>query len=225
MPLVHYCSFCHARVPTIDGMKRHYAQKTECRKMFQAEIGKSIVTVFDEEIDVPLQPPSPKAHLSDDESLTENDDAAMPGDDFAPRPAHARSPTADSILAGPKPKRVRVEEVDDDDAPTIGRYTEEYPGRVADALGKDKTKFERIRDDQMMEGIEPHAPFADEEEWELVRWLMKNVGQSKADDFLKLPIVSHSFISSNYTITNSALADEESVEFINAQQPFPSREG
>ena len=88
----------------IDGMKRHYAQKTECRKMFQAEIGKSIITVFDEEIDVPLQPPSPKAHLSDDESLTENDDAAMPGDDFAPWPTHAWSPTADSILAGPKPK-------------------------------------------------------------------------------------------------------------------------
>ena len=41
-----------------------------------------------------------------------------------------------------------------------------------------------------MDGMEPHAPFADEDEWELVRWLMKNVGQKKADDFLKLPIVS-----------------------------------
>ena len=95
---------------------------------------------------------------------------------------------------------------------------------MADALGKDKTKFEKIHDDQSMEGMKPHAPFADEE-WELVKWLMKNVGQTKADDFLKLPIVSDSFLSCNYIITNCALADEESVEFINSQQQFPSREG
>jgi hypothetical protein len=57
-------------------------------------------------------------------------------------------------------------------------------------LGTEKTKFEKIRDEQKMDGMEPHAPFADEEEWELVKWLMKNVGQTKADDFLKLPIVS-----------------------------------
>jgi hypothetical protein len=57
-------------------------------------------------------------------------------------------------------------------------------------LGSEKTKFEKIREDQKLEGLEPEAPFADEEEWELVKWLMKNVGQTKADDFLKLPIVS-----------------------------------
>ena len=94
---------------------------------------------------------------------------------------------------------------------------------MADALGKDKTKFEKIHDDQSMEGMKPHAPFADEEEWELVKWLMKNVGQTKADDFLKLPIVSDSFLSCNYMITNRALADKELVEFINAQQHSFSR--
>jgi hypothetical protein len=48
---------------------------------------------------------------------------------------------------------------------------------VADSLGKDKTKFEKIHDDQTMEGMKLHAPFADEEEWELVKWLMKNIGR------------------------------------------------
>ena len=195
--------------------------------MFQAKIGKSIITVFDEEIpdDTPLQPPIPKAHLSNDESLTNNDDAVVPGNNFVSWSTHAQSPTADNIFPSPKAKRARVEEVDDDDAPTVGRYTEEYPGQVADALGKDKTKFEKIHDDQSMEGMKPHAPFTDEEEWELVKWLMKNVGQTKVNDSMKLPIVSDSFLSCNYIITNCALADEESVEFINAQQQFPSREG
>jgi hypothetical protein len=49
--------------------------------------------VFDEEIpdNTPLQPPSPEAHLTDEESLTDNDDAVAAGDDFVPRPAHAWS--------------------------------------------------------------------------------------------------------------------------------------
>ena len=41
-----------------------------------------------------------------------------------------------------------------------------------------------------MEGLDPWAPFSNEEEWQLARWLMKNVGQSKTDEFLRLPIVS-----------------------------------
>ena len=191
MPSAHYCGFCHNRVPTIDGMKRHYARAAECRKKFQAEIGKSIVTVFDDEIpnNAPEQPPSPEAHLSDNESLPA-DDVPIAGDDFIPRPMHVRSSTPENTSSGQQSKRAWVEEVEDEEAPKVGRYTQEYPSRVADTLGSDKTKFEKIRDDQKTEGIEPHAPFADEEEWELVQWLMKNVGQTKADDFLKLPIVS-----------------------------------
>ena len=73
----------------------------------------------------------------------------------------------------------------------MGRYTQEYPGCMADTLGTEKTKFEKICDKQKMEGLKLHAPFADEEEWELVKWLMKNVGQTKVDDFLKFPIVSN----------------------------------
>ncbi len=37
------------------------------------------------------------------------------------------------------------------------------------------------------------GPFADEDEWQLAEWLLKNVGQMQADAFLKLPIVSFCF--------------------------------
>jgi hypothetical protein len=114
----------------------------------------------------------------------------MAGDDFIPGQTHSRSPTADENPSGQQSKRAWVEDVEDNNSPDIGRYTQEYPSRVADTLGSEKTKFEKIREDQKLEGLEPEAPFADEEEWELVKWLMKNVNQTKADDFLKLPIVS-----------------------------------
>jgi hypothetical protein len=191
MPSVHYCGFCHGQVPTIDGIKRHYARKAECRKKFQAEIGKSIVTVFDDEIpDATQLAPSPEALQSDDGSQPGEIDVAM-GNDFIPGQRHSRSPTAEEVSSRQRSKRAWVEEIDDEDSPEVGRYTEEYPGRVADTLGTDKTGFEKIREDQKMEGLEPEAPFADDDEWELVKWLMKTVGQTKTDDFLKLPIVSN----------------------------------
>jgi len=86
-------------------------------------------------------------------------------------------------------RNTQVEEVENEDEDDVGRYTEEYPGHIATTLGMDKTKCKKIQDGQMMEGLEPHAPFTNEDEWELVKWLMKNVGQIKADNFLKMHIV------------------------------------
>ena len=83
-----------------------------------------------------------------------------------------------------------MEEVEDEDAP--GRYAEEYPRRVADILGMGKTEFKEVREEQIEMGFEdnPCAPFKDKDEWELARWLMKQVSQTATEEFLKLPIVS-----------------------------------
>jgi hypothetical protein len=40
------------------------------------------------------------------------------------------------------------------------------------------------------EGEDEWAPFADREEWGLAEWLIKSLGQTCTDEFLKLPIVS-----------------------------------
>ncbi|KAG1721587.1 uncharacterized protein EDB91DRAFT_1240293 [Suillus paluster] len=39
-------------------------------------------------------------------------------------------------------------------------------------------------------GLDPWAPFADAEEWGLVKWLVSRVGQNAIDEFMKLPIMS-----------------------------------
>jgi hypothetical protein len=146
---------------------------------------------FDDKIPGSLQPaPSPDPPSSDNESPMEDGDVGVGDNNFIPGQVHSRSPTVKEVSSGQHSKRARVEEVKDEGSPQVGRYTQEYPGHVADTLGTEQTKFEKIQDEQKMDGMEPHALFADEEEWELVKWLMKNVSQTKADDFLKLPIVS-----------------------------------
>jgi len=101
MPSVHYCGFCHSQVPTIDGMKRHIARKADCCQKFQAEIGKSIVMVFDDKIPCSPQPePRSNSPLSGDDSPTEDDDIRMGDNDFVPTQTHSRSPTVEEASSG-----------------------------------------------------------------------------------------------------------------------------
>ena len=86
MPSVHYCGFCHGQVPTIDGMKRHYAQKAGCYEKFQAKITKSIMAVFNDEIpSAPQLMCSPEDLQSDDGPQPGKIDVPIAGDDFIPR--------------------------------------------------------------------------------------------------------------------------------------------
>ena len=150
------------------------------------------MAVFNDEI--PIAPQlmcSPEDLQSDDGPQPGEIDVPMAGDDFIPRRRHSHSLTTKEDSSGQQPKRARVKETDDEDSPEVGRYTEEYPGCVVNALGVERTRFEKIHEAQKIEGLEPEAPFADYDEWELVKWLMKTVGQTKADEFLKLPIVSN----------------------------------
>ena len=118
MPSVHYCGFCHSQVPIINGMKRHFAQKAECRKRFQAEIGKSIVTVFNDKIPGSPQPmPNPDPPSSEDESPMEDVDVGEVYNNFIPGQVHSRLPTVEEASSGQQSKRAWVEEVENEDTP------------------------------------------------------------------------------------------------------------
>ncbi|KII83453.1 hypothetical protein PLICRDRAFT_85659, partial [Plicaturopsis crispa FD-325 SS-3] len=57
-----------------------------------------------------------------------------------------------------------------------------------ETFGASKTSFETIRDEQVLRGAEIWGPFVNEEEWDLAKWLMLNVGHNQAEAFLKMPI-------------------------------------
>ncbi|KIK14334.1 hypothetical protein PISMIDRAFT_117262, partial [Pisolithus microcarpus 441] len=80
-----------------------------------------------------------------------------------------------------------------DDTPirsSEGRFAEKFDGIAAKILGSRDTVFES------MEAVENMwAPFHSEGEWELARFLMKNIGQTRIDEFLKLDIVRQNGVS------------------------------
>lgn len=89
---------------------------------------------------------------------------------------------------------ILMEEFEDESAPgKVQRcWVEEFPTEkhARAHYGPGPTKFQSIQDDQILQGAEILGPFESEEEWELAKWLIKNMGHNQTDVFLKLPIVS-----------------------------------
>lgn len=71
------------------------------------------------------------------------------------------------------------------------RFVQSYPSQVAATLGQAETRFEAIKREQGEQCLEPHGPFVDSEEWELVKWLFQRVGQNGIEEFTKLKMVSY----------------------------------
>jgi len=89
-------------------------------------------------------------------------------------------------------KRTRVEEENEalPPWPASGCFTEQYTGTTATALGRKQTVFESLEAAELEKGKGDWAPFCDEDEWEFACFLMKNLGQTKIDELLKLAQVS-----------------------------------
>ncbi|KAK0493964.1 hypothetical protein EDD18DRAFT_1355885 [Armillaria luteobubalina] len=91
------------------------------------------------------------------------------------------------------PGTVTIEEVEDIDLELTCQwhYQWDFPDNKAGApLHHGKTTFQHIRNKQILKQEEVLGPFQDDEEWELAKWLIKNMGHSAAEEFLKLPMIS-----------------------------------
>ncbi|KAF9235882.1 hypothetical protein BU15DRAFT_89436 [Melanogaster broomeanus] len=172
----HHCSFCGKSLPTSTGVKKHIMNRPECRQLWEKTVVSRLnsISVFDEP-----EPSSQDQHGdNDDPSIP---DARIPPhsplaapdamEDWEP-PHNRRHPRALSVEALESPKRIRqggqIEDVpDSEEIRSTGRFFERFT-----------TAGEVLR--------ESLSPF--EEEWDLSAWMMRHLGQTRVDEFLKLPI-------------------------------------
>ena len=105
-------------------------------------------------------------------------------------PYRSPSPVDPSVDHPRKRQRVNIEDVEDMECGS--RNHEKFPGLVAEVVDEGVTMYQDLLEEQIAMKRHSWAPFGDEEEWQLAKWLMRNVGHSAIDDYLKLPIVSRS---------------------------------
>lgn len=192
MPPTACCGFCgKGPFPTHAGLSKHIQRAPACREASKEELCQYIANVWQEY----------NPHTSVERSHTRDTPPSFLDDEY---PDHinldADINTAGDIESTGEPPT--VEEVPDDRTqphnsipsqtiPGNTCFVETYPAeaKAGAAWGTGTPKFEAIRKEQAEIG-KYWGPFEDEDEWRLAEWLIKNVGQTQTDKFLKLPIVS-----------------------------------
>jgi hypothetical protein len=174
------CGFCLKELSNAKYVQLHIINTPKCRKARDRELNRrsppsSVDTASDSNSpDEPMVVDNPDGfadHTEADSDYNPNDQSAA-NDDMI----------SNQLQSG--------EEDEGGDRP--GRYAEEYNlADVAHILRKSRTDFEALKQEQIYAGLgkKPWAPFEDEDEWQLARFLIKEVSQTATNKYLKLSIV------------------------------------
>ncbi|KAJ6603507.1 Zn-finger domain-containing protein [Mycena vulgaris] len=197
------CPYCSKGVPTRAGVKHHITKSRACHREWQKTLaGDTSFTVDHEEAELRVDeaedepaPCTPSPVPSDDD----DDDPMGVADKFVPS---AQEAPEEPGLAPPRSRRATVEEVmDEDDPQKFARFVEPYEdeksGRppAGRPLRRGETLFQHMRARQEAAGATKFAPFQDGDEWDLARWLSKNVSQIATDEYLELPTTKKAKLS------------------------------
>ncbi|KAJ7684249.1 hypothetical protein DFH06DRAFT_1072814 [Mycena polygramma] len=180
------CRFCGTRVCSAKGLRSHITQTRACREKLHDVMPAS----WPRRRRSPMATPSPEPDEPGTPPEMPSEDERM---DIDP-PADAPSPIAAAEPQTPppaKPRGVTIEEVEDEDAPGAPRWYEDYPKPAGCALDPElnaiETVFEMVRRQQRDDGKAPWAPFEDEDDWKLARWLSKaGLSGGNINEFLEL---------------------------------------
>lgn len=179
MPSTSYrCKYCHQRKPTETALNRHIAHSALCYQAWQENIARLTSTdiAVDGSINRKLEESMPQELLGNVSDIE------------ASRPDERVPPINKKISVRHSEE---ADDVDVDDAHLQNRYRRGFPVRYApEILGEGKTNFQIWQDEQTLHGENEWAPFLNQKEWDLARWLIRNVGQRSMDEFLKLTIAS-----------------------------------
>ena len=127
----------------------------------------------------------PDITLEDDLAI-ENDIANIRGPPVAPVTPQEDNSRPDQ----PEFQHVNLQDTEYKSEPTY--YIEDFPANFGAGAtwGEDMLFFEKIWRGQESNGLPPWSPFEDEDEWELAKWLIRNVRHKQINAFLNLKIVS-----------------------------------
>lgn len=196
------CKFCSEPFTTAGNVQKHQSQAPDCLKKVEEEFWAISRVRRERRANNASRPPFSACGNTDFGPTAEAEvELQLPPENiFADLPVAARSPIetelpGEPILDWDAAAPHRMGEVEDG-----GVYSRKKVKRLAfpikdgykpgHAYGLGKTAFQSIRDDQIRKNEEVLGAFKDDAEWELAKWIIRNVGHGQADSLLKLSIVS-----------------------------------
>ncbi|KAG6839614.1 hypothetical protein C0991_000890 [Blastosporella zonata] len=180
------CPYClSTKFPTSEAVRRHQGQSKKCQQARQRNLQRLIAESQGAASQTLQQDPLPAPFSGPDDMEVDLgvENTPMDGLDAVIEPEEPGSRDSDAC---PPSRHTTVEDVEDDGEV----WVESFPStkQAGATFGTAQTSFDTIRDNQILQGAEVLGPFESEEEWELAKWLIKNVGHNQTDQFLQLPI-------------------------------------
>lgn len=178
----HLCRYCGAQLNTLQGLRSHFKQSKVC----QSARTKSLNEMSAKELRRQREATRKGARVAaDPDEMPNNKDVEVIAYDFNEEITHddgVRTHNSSNIEIENETRTHAV-------AAMEPVNTVKYPGNCAEKYGVCENRWEilieTVGEDKQWGG------FADEEEWELARWLVKsNASQRDIDNFAKLSIVS-----------------------------------
>ncbi|KAF8179500.1 hypothetical protein K438DRAFT_1768866 [Mycena galopus ATCC 62051] len=182
------CDFCQPKFATHGDLSRHQSLAPTCKAQKKEKYAVALARLAAERKANKLPRTRQPSTTMENERGAEDDLPAFMPDDNVPE--------SDSYPDPAEPPADKATNMN-----TLGRqkWKECFAktGLAGETNGRGKTPFELIgaklgviKDDEILKGAEVLGPFKDEEEWELAKWLIKYVGHTAADEFLKLRIIA-----------------------------------
>lgn len=165
----------------VSALHRHLANKAYCRRKELAGIRR-----FNQPDFVPIP-----MNLANSHVLVDNSSLTIPFD--TPDVVIGNLLDDEDILTNGNTHTPMEEVVEEMFEPASrGQFKQPFPPdmRAGEIRGIAKMAFEHVRDKEILKEGQVLEPFRDEDEWELAKWLIKNIGHSQTEAFLQLPIVS-----------------------------------
>ncbi|KAI6022608.1 hypothetical protein EDC04DRAFT_2900778 [Pisolithus marmoratus] len=188
----HHWDYCLKPITTLAGIKWHISQSTTCQQQWNQVLeciaDAAVSADNDHQMDNGLDntPGIPS------DWYNKSDGSNAGGDIFSIE----EGPLVQQLQAvAPKPKpKSRHASVEDDiedgtSPANVGCFAEQYAGIAAQIFSSWPTVFEEMEKAKYRNCRSQWSPFQSEEEWDLACFLMKNVGQTKIDEFLKLSLI------------------------------------
>ncbi|KAI6029034.1 hypothetical protein EDC04DRAFT_2605660 [Pisolithus marmoratus] len=165
----HHCDYCLKPITTLAGVKQHISQSTTCQQQWNEVLKHTAGTAVSADNDHQMDNRLDNTPGVPSDWYNESDGSDAGGDMF------------------------NIEEEDDIEVGTSlanpGCFVEQYTGIAAQIFGSRHTVFEEMEKAEYKNCRNQWSPFQSKEEWDLAHFLMKNVGQTKIDEFLKLSLI------------------------------------
>ncbi|KLO14426.1 hypothetical protein SCHPADRAFT_927923 [Schizopora paradoxa] len=186
------CKYCnHLPFRTAKNLKLHIRNSAKCAEKDRTR----------------AQPVARKHHLDDpeiddrsDDEPTEPNNEAEDDNSFEPNPIYdelfTRFEAAIDALPGSaaEPSREPLPGIasNADSSTSVqekSHWVEDFPRPAGETYGKGKTRFDEILEYESSMDWGEYGPFESKSEWELAKFLFKNMNKSKTDEFLKLDAI------------------------------------